>query len=193
MESVIVRIDQREIQRMGGLYTKFPSSFVVCNLLNHAYKVLDVTYGEGRFYKLCRDALDVLVASDPKRWDWIVKPDLFYQFNVFYLYNLLCRERIKFPVRKIDAVVVDPPKWNKNNYNRRKMYNYIIGTPEKIIEYAGKIAKLLSSPYLIVHYDKVLDVENFRPIHVIEFKWYARYLNTKNNNTSFYILYETAT
>jgi len=190
---IVEHIDQREVQRMGGLYTKFPSSFVVCNLLNHVSKIFDVTFGEGRFYKLCRDVLDVLAASDVKRWNWIVKPDLFYQFNVFYLYNLLCREKNKFPIRKIDVVVVDPPKWKKSNYNRRKMYNFLIGTPETIIEYAGKIAKLMNSPYLVVHYDEVLNIENYRPVRIIMFEWYARYLNINNNNKSFYILYESVT
>ncbi|MEM0061148.1 MAG: hypothetical protein QXW80_02785 [Candidatus Micrarchaeia archaeon] len=190
---IVEYVDQRDVQKKGGLYAKFPSSFIVCNLLNCANKILDVTFGEGRFYKLCRDTLDVLAASDVKKWNWIVKPDLFFQFNVFHLYSLLVKEKIKFPLRKVDVVVVDPPRWKRSNYNRRKMYNFLVGTPQSIIQFAGKIAKLLSSPYLLVHYDKVLDVENYRPIRIIEFEWYARYLNIENNNKSLYILYESVT
>jgi hypothetical protein len=191
---IVEYVNQRDVQRKGGLYAKFPSSFIVCNLLSCANKILDVTFGGGRFYMLCHDALDVLAASDVKRWNWLVKPDLFYQFNVFYLYMLLSKKNFNLPIiKRIDVVVVDPPRWKRSNYNRREMYNFLVGTPQSIIQFAGKIAKLLNSPYLVVHYDKVPDIENYRPIRIIEFEWYARYLNIENNNKSFCILYESVT
>jgi len=74
-----------------------------------------------------------------------------------------------------------------------KCITFWLALHSQIIQFAGKIAKLLSSPYLLVHYDKVLDVENYRPIRIIEFEWYARYLNIENNNKSLYILYESVT
>ena len=192
---IVEHIDQRDVQKKGGLYAKFPSSYIICSMLEryNCKSVLDITYGEGRFYKTCRDNILFLIGSDPKKWDWIVKPDLFYQFNVFYLYMLLSKKNFVLPLRELDVVVVDPPRWKRSNYNRRKMYNYIIGTPEKIIEYAGKIAKLLSSHYLVVHYDKIIDVEYYTPERIIMFEWFARYLNINNNNKSFYILYESVT
>jgi len=86
---------------------------------------------------------------------------------------------------------VDPPRWDTYvTYNRRKMYNYLVGTPILIIETGGKIAKLLNARYLLVHYRSMVEIEGYESIHVIEFKWFARYLYTESKNTSLYILYE---
>ncbi len=86
---ILEHVDQRDIQKRGGYYAKYPSSHVVCSLLKRygVTSVLDVTYGEGRFYKLCRSGLRI-IASDPVKRDWVVKPDSFIQANVFYLYRL---------------------------------------------------------------------------------------------------------
>jgi hypothetical protein len=186
------QIDQRDIQKKGGPYVKFPTSYIICSMLFRydLKNVLDITYGEGRFYRTCRDNI-VLIGSDPERWDWVVKPDLFYQFNVFYLYNLLSKEKIKFPLRKVDVVVVDPPRWTaKAKYNKREMFNNLVGTPDLIIQFAGKIAKELNIRYILVHYRAMVQIEGFTPIHVVEFKWFARYLNSKNKNKSYYVLYK---
>jgi hypothetical protein len=190
---IVEYVDQREIQKRGGIYAKFPSSYVICSIIDryNCKSILDVTYGEGRFYKTCRDNILFLISSDPKRWDWVVKPDLYFQFNVFYLYMLLSKKKFYLPLRRVDVVVVDPPKWNINaRYNKREIYNYLVGTPELIITTSGKIAKLLNTRYLLIHYNNRYLVEGYTPIHVIEFKWFARYLNTENKNTSLYILYE---
>ena len=194
---IVENVDQREIQKRGGLYAKFPSSHAICSMLeryNCDSVVLDVTFGEGRFYKTCRDNIFFLIGSDPKRWDWVVKPDLFYPFNVFYLYMLLSKKKFNLPLRKldvIDVIVVDPPRWSTYAiYNRRKMYNNLVGTPESIIETGGKIAKLLNTRYVLVHYRTMVQIEGYTPIHVVKFKWFARYLYTENKNTSLYILYE---
>ena len=194
---IIEQVDQREIQKRGGIYVKFPNSYVICSLLQryNCNSVFDVTFGEGRFYKTCRDNIDILIGSDPKRWDWVVKPDFFYPFNVFYLYMLLTKKKFNLPLRKLDVVVVDPPKWIINaTYNKREMYNYLIGTPELIIETSEKIANLLNTRYVLVHYRNVVKLararEQYIPIHLVEFKWFARYLYTENKNTSLYILYE---
>jgi hypothetical protein len=95
-----------------------------------------------------------------------------------------------FPNR-YNLVVVDPPRWTTYAiYNRRKMFNYLVGTPESIFETSGKIAKLLNTRYVLVHYRNVVKLEQYIPIHLVEFKWFARYLNTENKNTSLYVLYE---
>jgi hypothetical protein len=190
---IVENVDQREIQKRGGLYAKFPGSYVICSILDryNCKSVLDVTYGEGRFYMFCRDNIDILIGSDPKRWDWVVKPDLFYPFNVFHLYMLLSKKKFDIPIRGVDVVVVDPPRWTTYAiYNRRKMFNYLVGTPESIFETSGKIAKLLNTRYVLVHYRNVVKLEQYIPIHLVEFKWFARYLNTENKNTSLYILYK---
>jgi len=88
---MIVVIDQRDIQRKGGLCAKYPSSYVVCELLKRfgIKRVLDVTFGRGRFYKLCRRDVELLVASDPAKWPWLTVPDAFYQATVWQLYNAI--------------------------------------------------------------------------------------------------------
>ena len=190
---IVENVDQREIQRMGGLYVKFPSSYIICSFLDKysCRSVLDVTYGQGRFYKTCRDNILFLIGSDPNKWNWVVKPDLFYQFNVFYLYMLLSKRKFDLPIRRLDIIVVDPPKWIINaTYNKREMYNYLVGTPEAILTTSGKIAKELNTRYILIHYRNMVQIEEYTPIHVVKFKWFARYLYTESKNTSLYILYE---
>lgn len=186
-------IDQRRVQKRGGDFARYPSSYVVCSLLRRygLRRVLDVTYGEGRFYYLCKSDVEV-VAADPVKWRWVVKPKQFLQLNVFQLYMMLRDGKLQ--MCNVDAVVVDPPKWNTEvSYRRRDMYNYIVGTPRIIIEYATRVAELLKAAHLLVHYRSPLDIDAYRPIHIVEFTWVARYQNTKNKNKSLYILYRART
>jgi hypothetical protein len=190
---IIEVIDQRDIQKRGGDFTKYPSSYVVCSLLRKytLRKVLDITYGEGRFYKLCFYDLEI-VGVDPIQWNWAVKPKQFLQMNVFQLYAALKHRLVK--LQQPDVVVIDPPKWNPSvAYRKRDMYNYIIGTPHLIVEYAIKVAELLKTKHLLIHYRELLEIENYKPIHIIEYEWFARYLNTDGKNKSLYILYEVVT
>jgi len=185
---MIELVDQRSIQRRGGLYARFPQSYVVCRLLElvNARRVLDVTYGAGRFYRLCRREIELLIASDPVKWRWVVAPDIFYQLTVWQLYDRVRRGDIVVP--GVDVVVCDPPRWNMSvSYNRRDMYNYVVGTPSLIIDYSAKLARLLNAK-LLLHYNRILDIG--RPIHAIEFRWIARYLNTEGKNRSYYVLYD---
>ncbi len=71
------------------------------------------------------------------------------------------------------------------------MLNYLIGTPELIIEYAAKTAGLLGARYLLVHYKKILQLNGYRPVHIVEHRWFHRYLRVDDNNHSFYILYHS--
>jgi len=186
---VVERVDQRKIQRYGGDFAKYPSSYVVCSLLRKygLKKVLDVTYGEGRFYYLCKSELEI-VGADPVKWSWTVKPKQFYQMNVFQL-HLMLRDK-KLQLGPVDIVVVDPPRWNTDvTYRKRNMFDYIIGTPKLIIEHAARVAELLKTGHLLAHYREPIQLNSYRPIHIVEFTWIARYLNTKNNNKSLYILY----
>jgi hypothetical protein len=148
-----------------------------------------VTYGEGRFYKLCRNSVRI-IASDPVKRDWVVEPDSFIQANVFQLYRLVSTKQ--FTATDLDAVVVDPPKWSRNaRYRVHDMLNYLIGTPELIIEYALKIAQLVHAPYMLVHYKKILQLNGYKPIHIVEYRWFHRYLRVSDDNHSLYILYST--
>jgi hypothetical protein len=185
---IVECVDQRWVQRRGGDFAKYPSSYVVCKLLGqyNLKRVLDVTYGEGRFYKLCHHRLEITCA-DPVKRRWVVSPRLFYQLDVFRLYQMLMDGELS--VGPVDVVVADPPKWTAGARYRREMLNFIIGTPRLIIEYAAKVARLLKAPYLLVHYRELLGLDGFEPIHVVEYTWIARYLNASRNNKSLFILY----
>jgi hypothetical protein len=186
---IVERVDQRDIQRLGGSYAKYPSSHVVCSLIKKygIVSVLDVTYGEGRFYRLCRDRVRI-IASDPVKRDWVVKPDRFTQASVFQLYRIIEAEGAER--WRSNAVVVDPPKWTRNAvYRKRDMLNYIIGTPELIVEYASKVAQLVRASYVLVHYKRMLQLSGYKPVHVVEYRWLHRYLRATDKNHSLYIVY----
>jgi hypothetical protein len=132
----------------------------------------------------------LIVGADPIKWKWVVCPNQFYQMNVFQL-HIMVRDG-KLSIEPVDVVVVDPPKWNTDVvYRRRDMFNFIIGTPKLIIEYAARVSQLLNTRHLLVHYRELLKLEGFEPVHVVEFTWIARYLNTKYNNKSLYIIYRS--
>jgi hypothetical protein len=180
-------VDQRDVQRMGGLYTRFPSSYIICKLLKmaNARRILDVTYGAGRFYTLCRKDIDLLIASDPVKWRWVVSPDTFYQATVWQLYNMVKSGSVK--ISDVDVVICDPPRFSKGG-NRRDEYNYIIGTHNLIIGYSVKLARLLGVRYFILHFNKIMDLGEIA--YIVEFKWMARYLHVNGvNNISYFILY----
>ena len=188
----VEKVVQCDIQKLGGECARYPSSYVVCYLLKKygLSRVLDVTFGEGRFYKLCRSFIELLVAADPVRRNWVVSPDEFYQYNVFYLLSKLRSGDVRI-VNALDVVVIDPPKWSEGaSYRKREMYDFLIGSPKLIIEYGAKVASLLGVRNLLVHYRNLVEISGYIPKHVVEFKWFARYLNTKNKNTSLYIIYE---
>ena len=74
------------------------------------------------------------------------------------------------------------------NYNKREIYNYLIGTPNLIIDYSVKLARMLNAKHLLLHYNRVPNID--KPRHVVEFRWIARYLNIEGKNRSYYILYD---
>jgi hypothetical protein len=187
MDSRVEVVDQRDIQRMGGLYAKYPSSYIVCRLLEmaRAKRVLDVTYGAGRFYRLCRKDIELLVASDPVKWRWVVAPDTFHQATVWQLYNMVKGGNVK--ISDVDMIVCDPPMFSKGG-NKRDEYNYIIGTHGLIIEYSVKLARLLGVRHFILHFNKIIDLGEIA--YIVEFRWMARYLHVNGaNNKSYFILY----
>ena len=74
-------IEQREIQKKGGLCARYPVSCVVRDLIGatNLFKplipinILDLTYGEGRFYASFRNKVKVY-GFDILRLDHVVKP-----------------------------------------------------------------------------------------------------------------------
>jgi len=68
------------------------------------------------------------------------------------------------------------------------------GRKAKRVPYPDIVAiQQLKTKHLLVHYRELLKLERFKPIHVIEFIWIARYKFTENKNKSLYILYKVET
>lgn len=177
-------IDQREIQRLGGKAAECPSSYVVVTMLernNLFNRVLDVTYGEGRFY--CYRKPKLLVGADPYVQEWTVKPDMFIPRPVWSLFSILKDVNIGF-----DVLVCDPPQWNEGVcYHKRKVYSLVVGDAKLIINESIKLAKQLGIEHMLLHWNKVLDlpiVENKR------FLYFARYLHNEGKNTTYFTIYK---
>jgi hypothetical protein len=183
----VAEVDQRDVQKRSITCHDYPGSYVVADILKkfNIKRVLDVTYGRGRFYKAYRPEL--LIGSDPVKWGWLVYPDKFYQLTVFQLNMKLRSREIEIP-KIIACVVVDPPKWSANGrYNKRDEYNFIIGSPKLIIEYAKLVAQQIMAKYLLVHYREVLNLGKI--VYVVRYMWLARYAYTKDKNISYFALY----
>ena len=168
-------MDQREIQRKGGLASRYPTSWIIAQFLQkyNFQRVLDVTFGVGRFYKIKRPQF--LVGADIKKRNWEVIPDVFFLKAVWSLRYEKSLDNYKF-----DVIVIDPP-WGK--IQRRNEYSEILGTPEIILKYAIILAKEKGIKYALVHYSKVLD--DIEVIENIAFKPWTRYLNVDHLVTYF--------
>jgi len=179
-------IDQREIQKLGGACSRYPVAYIIAKLLRtlKAERILDVTYGEGRFYKIYRPKL--LLAADPNIWDWIVKPDAFIPCPVWNVGKILK----KLGLESFDCIVVDPP-WGERHH-KRPLYNNLTSFvfPETIINHAFMIAEDLHIPYLLLHYDKIVERKGWTRVRTIEFRYVSRYLNNPGlTKTTYFILY----
>jgi len=179
-----VKIDQRDIQRIGGKAAEYPSSYVVVKLLekhNLFSTVLDVTYGRGRFYYFRKPSF--LIGADPKPWDWVVTPDIFIPRPVWQLFSVLNRL-----CEKPSVLVCDPPQWNPDvHYHKREEYSYILGSSDLIISESVNLAKQLGIEYLLLHFNKRLDLNL---VDEIEFQFVARFLNNPVPKTTYFSLYK---
>jgi hypothetical protein len=184
MDNIIEEVDQRDIQKRGNLFAKYPISYPIMRIMGkyNIRNVLDVTYGKGRFYKLYRPKY--LVGVDPVKRKWIVRPDEFYQMTVYHFYRLLKNSEIT--IKPIDCIVIDPP-WAREDRKYREEFNYVIGTPELIVEYGKKVAELVKAPYMLLHHNQQPPLG--RIIYIIKFKWVVFY-HPDTGKESFYILYQ---
>ena len=74
-------------------------------------------------------------------------------------------------------------------YNKRDEYSYVLGTSRLIIEKTVELARELGIRYMLLHYNKLIDlpiVEN------IEFRYVARYLNNPELRTTYFTLYRVS-
>ena len=141
--------------------------------------VLDVTYGEGRWWGAWRPYM--LVGADPFVWEWVVRPDVFIPRDVWGL------ERVILPyIGLVDVVAVDPP-WGRRQ--RRSLYNYNAAWQRAIIDQAFKIARLLCEDgkevYVLLHYKEPLTRSDAEELKRVGFRPITRYLNVQNTITWF--------
>jgi len=175
-----VIIDQRKIQKRGGKAAKYPVSYLITQLLYsvNAKKVLDLTYGEGRFYAYSKPPY--LHGIDVKKLRWIVKPDFFEQKSLFCVHEL---------PKRYDLIVIDPP-FSQRKYRNRDHYTAKNPNTKAMINHACKIAKLNNIPYVLVHNKELYIPDRFEINACIDFIYACRYLANKDfkNTTKFYIL-----
>jgi hypothetical protein len=77
---------------------------------NRLLTVIDLTYGVGRFYRLARSRVKLLIGVDVVKHQWEVQPDIFYQMPCQQFVAKVLRGEIALP--SIDLVVTDPP-WSQ--------------------------------------------------------------------------------
>jgi hypothetical protein len=183
----VEEIRQADIQKLGGIYHRYPSAKIIADVISELGNVvIDTTYGRGRFYTIYRPR--TLIGIDVKKWNWIVKPDRFINCAVWDFYNMLRRKSID--IEYADIVVADPPRWH-NNEHKRSEYNYIVGTPKLIIYYAYSVAQILKARYLLLHYGKIIGdiIDKNKIERVIKYYYISRYTHVGHRTHSYFILY----
>jgi len=192
--SELETIHQHELQRRGGKCVRFPVSCLIKDMLQQVFgslqlRILDVTYGQGRFWVAFRKHIKLLVGADPYMWEWKTVPDLFINTTVWRLWELL-DELIRY---SFDIVVVDPP-FSTHHYNQRTrpMFNKIIGTPFIIIREAIRLAEQLFCKHVLIHWDRIWIPKGWKLELAYGFIYYCRYLKQrvfpKPRTTYFYII-----
>ena len=172
-------IEQIEVQRRGGICVKYPVSCLIFDLISNVLDVfhrriviLDLTYGEGRFYKAFGVFKPYIIAIDIRKLNWHVVPDEFY---------LTAAWRWKHVVnhKKVDLVVVDPPwmEWRRGSEGRYhySVYN-IVGSPLSILN-AGFEAAIHYNAYILIHYKERVTHEKFDLLNEIWFRGRSRLAN----------------
>lgn len=153
------------MHRLQRLYRKckYPYGVMVKLLLEEAglrsHTVLDLTYGEGKFWSCWRPKH--LIGFDVRRLDWTVEPDVFYQKPAWAALHMR--------VPGVDLVAVDPP-WQRSARGRSARLSIggrwwyrtsrMVGSPEAILESAARLAGELGVP-LVVHFERPWVPEGF--------------------------------
>jgi len=182
-------VDQRDVQRLGGRCALYPSSCVVWCVISATdsspkeLRILDVTYGEGRFYAAWPVRPALLIGADTEVRRWIVDPDAFIRSSVQTLLPKLRR----LGLESFDVLVVDPPWGSK--HRSRPQYNVVTDAYAKAILLAAlRIADELRIPMLLVHYRDPWIPDGWEPIKEIRFVWFSRYLKQPGSKRSWYAL-----
>ncbi|MCC6024534.1 MAG: hypothetical protein LM600_07530 [Thaumarchaeota archaeon] len=144
---------------------------------NRLLTVIDLTYGVGRFYRIARSRIKLLIGVDIVRYAWEIKPDLFYQMPCQMFVDKVLRNEIVLP-GSVDLVVIDPP-WS---HEKRGVFPKKIGisnmpyhlefvNSRSIINAATRLAKHLNT-LLLYRYKEPLSCE-----HVIKLEAEVRIMH----------------
>ena len=188
MVSKVHVVDQRNIQSRGGKCAKYPISCLLHDMLEktmHSLEhmaVLDVTYGQGRFYGAWRPRL--LLGCDVRIHSWVVKPDWFSIVPSWSAWRMVRKLGVT-----IDVVVVDPP-WSRYIYYRRPQFNTAYGSIKDILYGGIRTAKEIRARYLLVHYREPVELDDWIPLETIEFHPVSRYINNIDGTRSYFMLFE---
>lgn len=183
---VIMVVDQRDIQKRGGVCARIPVSCIVHAVVHNAglalgrLTVFDVTYGEGRFYAAERPEL--LIGADIAVLSWVVEPDVFIRKPVWTSWKVVKRLGVK-----PNMVVVDPP-WSERGSSRRRHHGIesALGTPKVILRYAVEACINLDVEYMLIHYRERYVPKGFELVSELLFVPVTRYLNNKLKMTTWF-------
>jgi hypothetical protein len=144
---------------------------IVHRLLAHIYArtgrklhVLDLTFGTGRFYRKSKHLIDKIIAVDIRRYEWEVKPTMFYQMDCLELMGKVLDGEIE--LGDIDVIVTDPP-WShekrgvafKETGISRQPYHLTGINSKSIIQAALELAQALRK-LLLYRYKEPLKCEH---------------------------------
>ncbi len=169
-------VSQTEIQKMGGECSRFPVSCLIRDMLIESgilkpfktIEVLDLTFGEGRFWGAIPQAR--VWGFDIRKLKWYKKP------YVFFMESCENWKKHRNIIRnKFDLVVVDPPftiyKQRREHYEDGGMLSMILNEGRKASEY-------FNVP-LLVHFMWKCVPYGFKVVTERWFLGVTRYLNIR--------------
>lgn len=117
----------RAVEVNGSKYKSYDIVYILLGRLGllGRTRLLDLTYGLGRFYRRARLYGVCVTGVDIQRLDWEVPPCEFIQMDAREYAEGVIRGELD-PGR-VDLVVVDPP-WNHEKRNNVSKYSYVSGS-----------------------------------------------------------------
>ena len=127
-------------------------------------KVVDLTFGRGRFYRSSKHLIDKRIATDITRYEWEVKPTIFYQMDCRIFVKRVISGEIE--LGDVDIIVVDPP-WSSEKRGKAlrqtgisKLPYHLTGINSRSITQAAlKLSRHINKP-LLYRYKEPLDCEH---------------------------------
>jgi hypothetical protein len=131
---------------------------------NRRIHILDLTFGRGRFYRLSMNMIDRITAVDIRRYEWEVKPTIFYQMDCVDFVSKVLNKEIE--LGDVDIIVVDPP-WSHEKrgialkeIGISKLPYHLTGINSRsIIQAALKLSRYTDKP-LLYRYKEPLECEH---------------------------------